>query len=70
MPVSGKTAQQAGFEALIRVLRKTGSGELKRWRFGVLFAMSSAGHAGAERGCDAGHLEPFLFLSFPSPSTG
>src|ERR1700693_6019131 len=44
---------------------KGGSGESTRIRPGNLFAKLGAVHAGGERGCESGHLEPFFFSGRP-----
>jgi hypothetical protein len=60
---SEQVVRAGGLSSIEPLPSKGGSGESIRTRPGNLFATLGAVHAGGERGCESGHLEPFFFKS-------
>ena len=65
---SGQEVRAGGLASVNPLPLKDGGGEQTRIRSGNLSAKLGAVHAGGERSCESGHLEPFflsLLVSLP-----
>jgi hypothetical protein len=57
---SEQVVRAGGLSSIDPLPSKGGNGESIRTRPGNLFAKLGAVHAGGERGCESGHLEPLF----------